>query len=1036
MGIPHVWAFTEEALENLGLLNDPTASGSVTYTNGKIGKAIDCANSDYIDFEDNDALNNDHHTICFWFNMTASSIGYEQFILGSPDNSSGNRSPLISQYQQRFHLKYTDIGTATGVNSGPANFGETSSTDFSLNTWYHITIVKNRSLVEVFINGSSILTYTDSNIYPSLSGRKLRIAAGNANLHLNDLRIYPSVLNKQEIKDISRGLVSHWKLNGDAQDGSGYNQHGTSTGVTWSIPDRKTDAVVNSNYGSFSQTDNSDIIINDASITRIKELVNQSFSISCWFRTSGYNNNGSVYNSILALNNVSGDDYSFGITYTVDHHLRVHSQSFDKVYSTPFTLNEWHHLVVTRHNDTLAIYLDGSLAINGTVVSLDTNETPVSSTFYIGRDAAIARRINGDISDVRIYSSVLVLSDVTELYHTRAKLSSNGQLKVHSLKMIPVTRGAEYADYIAPITTSYTIVSFDDANDIQLNGEVQATLSAYNTTSLAVTEGDRISANHAFSAGGHIKELIPASWHGYEFVYELFRNTNGTLKIFSVNEALDYEIFKNGVSTFTGSIAENGKISITLTTTGTYHIQTTQPVCIYVDGNNVDNTPLFPMREELFGIPSDNARFVSPDACNYTVYESDGTKAEYSKTANISQTHAGGSDFASPAVRIIADVPFFGYSSNTDGVTSFLPRAAMAHKFVLSETIVWITFVGLDSSCEVKVYNNSGSLIGTEVVTGGGRHTDGEQLPTHLKITTDVTYLNQAGWYFICSAPVLAYVQTSLGEQVLHGNRYMDYTTYSPFEMPSKTGVAGVEYINETGIDTDGLIFWAPFDNGPREISGNQDLTISYSGNGEPTRVNNMIDNGAYRFVNTSGITADYYIEYNDLPYDLSSELSVSVWVKFDQGSVANRETIFSWTNAFFVSHETDSKVMVQSYDNNSATWKGAKSLTSVSTDDWYHIVGVYDGTNYKIYINGVENNFSAHSITFDTGANQRVRTGDNTWGNEAFDGDICHCMIFKRAITAKEINTLYKMQSNNSAMQRAFDGSLVIGGISDANNG
>jgi hypothetical protein len=1043
MGIPYIWAFTEEALENRGLLSDPIASGSMNYVDGKIGSAVNVQTSGYVDFEESDALNNDHHTICFWMKMNASSASYKQLFLASSDNTSEYRSPLIAQIGQKLHLRYTDIGITSGVNSGPADFGEGGSgTDFILNEWYHITIVKNANILIVYVNGDEVSNRSDI-VYPSYPSRKIRLFNSDAEILFNDFRVYPSVLNIQEIKDIARGLVGHWKLEKSPNDCSGYGQNGTSTGTDWSTPTRQIDSAVNYRYGIFNSASSSSISIADVDVNRLKKIVNADFTISLWFRTAGHDDQGSVFNALLALNNV-GDAFSFGIVIDDNNDLRFYSVNVNEVLASP-SLNEWHNLIVSRQSDgTLTAYLD-NVEIENTSKTY-TTETEVASTFYIGRDASSLRYYTGDLSDVRIYASILDGDARTEIYTNRAKLSSDSSLRSNSIRMEPLRKPVDNKEYVVFADSTYDFVSYEDNTEFFKNGVSQGTTTtAYTTKSISTVEGDIITADKKFVGPSTYANLIPTSWEGREFLYYFGRNLNGEFKLFALDYDSDYEIYLNGSLTTSGSISSFTMETFSITSTGSYLILATEPLLVHVIANaNNDSMALFPAREELYGIPTSGFITAGNQSTNVTLYESDGTVSTTTISANASYSiPTGGGSFVGPSLKIIADYPISAKSQGDgDGSESslFAPRTAMATKFVLAETVEFVAFVGIKSGATVSVYNPSGTLIGTENVTGGGVYTDGEAFPTHLKITTDGTYLNTAGWHFVCSDPMLAYVDDSGGnENLIYGSTELHSVSYAEFEVPTRAGVIHVEKITEVGIDdTDELIFWTPLDIGVREISGTvSDYTVTFSGNGEPTRINNMSNGGAYRFDNTAGGASDYYIDYDALPYsNITTELTASVWVKLDQQTISERETIFAWENVFFICHTTGGKFNAQSYDDNSATWKGVTSSISPDTTDWYHLVITYDGTDYKIYVDGAEDNSASQSITFVTTGDENVRIGDASWGAEGLDGSVSQCMIFSRALSAKEINTLYKLQSNNSAMQRSFDGSLVVRQISDAING
>ena len=81
-------------------------------------------------------------------------------------------------------------------------------------------------------------------------------------------------------------------------------------------------------------------------------------------------------------------------------------------------------------------------------------------------------------------------------------------------------------------------------------------------------------------------------------------------------------------------------------------------------------------------------------------------------------------------------------------------------------------------------------------------------------------------------------------------------------------------------------------------------------------------------------------------------------------------------------------------------------SSTIPSTGTWYYVVGVYDTSSTKIYVNGVLEN----TTTYSSG---NLSAGDlnvGSWVNNAgvHDGDIDDAAIFSKALTAEDINYLY----------------------------
>jgi hypothetical protein len=76
-----------------------------------------------------------------------------------------------------------------------------------------------------------------------------------------------------------------------------------------------------------------------------------------------------------------------------------------------------------------------------------------------------------------------------------------------------------------------------------------------------------------------------------------------------------------------------------------------------------------------------------------------------------------------------------------------------------------------------------------------------------------------------------------------------------------------------------------------------------------------------------------------------------------------------------------------------------------MSTNTWYHVVAVYDGTSMKIYKNGValpgSTSFSGNIGTSSYNVNIGQRVGDNSY---RWNGSIDEVKIYNRALSASEI--------------------------------
>jgi uncharacterized Zn-binding protein involved in type VI secretion len=84
--------------------------------------------------------------------------------------------------------------------------------------------------------------------------------------------------------------------------------------------------------------------------------------------------------------------------------------------------------------------------------------------------------------------------------------------------------------------------------------------------------------------------------------------------------------------------------------------------------------------------------------------------------------------------------------------------------------------------------------------------------------------------------------------------------------------------------------------------------------------------------------------------------------------------------------------------------------INSISLKQWYYVVGTWDGTSSKIYINGVLKNSAALTGTMSATANN-VLIGSNPSNNRQFNGTIDEVRIWNRALSQTEIQS--EMQSS-----------------------
>jgi hypothetical protein len=146
----------------------------------------------------------------------------------------------------------------------------------------------------------------------------------------------------------------------------------------------------------------------------------------------------------------------------------------------------------------------------------------------------------------------------------------------------------------------------------------------------------------------------------------------------------------------------------------------------------------------------------------------------------------------------------------------------------------------------------------------------------------------------------------------------------------------------------------------------------------------------------------------NAAGFVIGTEATYSAWVK--PAVLQNGGIVSKWTSA-----AEDKNLRMRSSGKFTFflynTFSGGELLsnTVATVNTWYHVVGVYDGSQAKIYINGVLDNFKDASGNVGDN-NGSMYVGWNQGSNWYFNGSIDDVRIYNKALSATEIRQLYKM--------------------------
>ena len=406
-----VWIPMTSDFNNQGISSHTVSNTGVTsYAQGKLGQCgyFTGEYNSYLQLDSAlDSLFSGDFTFAVWLCPADSTRGVIIGEYGTTGSAAVNLE-LTAALELRFYW-----------NGSPDILA--SSYYLPQNAWTHCVLVKTSNSVKIYANGELIKTYTGTltNRTTTLGLRVGNDYRGGSNVaykgYMNDLRVYNHALSEKEIKLLSQGLVAHYKLaeplsstDTTVYDCSGYNYHGTPTEVL--------------TYGSDTPRYITSAHFNGTAYSYTPSISSEVKSISLWVK----------WDSIPSGQSVVFMDYKsrigFGLMST-----GILCGSVANTYKTfsksNIVANTWYHFVIV--NPGTVTGTDRKLYINGVEQTATTNTsvwTYALDYLQIGKRSTTSDGFVGNISDFRMYSTVLSDNDILELYHTGQSISKDKRL--------------------------------------------------------------------------------------------------------------------------------------------------------------------------------------------------------------------------------------------------------------------------------------------------------------------------------------------------------------------------------------------------------------------------------------------------------------------------------------------------------------------------------------------------------------------------------------------------------------------------------
>jgi hypothetical protein len=207
-------------------------------------------------------------------------------------------------------------------------------------------------------------------------------------------------------------------------------------------------------------------------------------------------------------------------------------------------------------------------------------------------------------------------------------------------------------------------------------------------------------------------------------------------------------------------------------------------------------------------------------------------------------------------------------------------------------------------------------------------------------------------------------------------------------------------------------------DNTPAEV-GSYTASVETSGGDAVTVTSPGRVDDAFGF---TGMGADRVKTDGTVP--VGTSFSVSAWVRVDATPVVfsyRRIVETDYQTAFFLGENNGAPsvytFIVDANDNGGLPAAELHGPQVAISSNWVHVAGTYDSasTTAKLYVNNVvatDTNVTAPGLSF-----LNVSIGSSASAADCWYGDIDEVRIYNRALTAGEIDDLYKNNTAPSAL-------------------
>ena len=382
-------------------------------------------------------------------------------------------------------------GTAFAFSQSPGSaggFGITTPSSYSLNTWYHIALVRNSNVYTLYVNGTNAATGTNGS--GAVSASTLVINGANDNngvgnsggaFYMSNLRwvsgvaVYTSTftppttpltalqnanVNGNPSAAISNGTVLLTCQSNRFVDNSTTN--GTiSTGGTPNVQKFSPfGSVTISKYYSTYLSATGDYLTIPYNTTNFDWYTSSTdYTIEAWFMITAAGWQSNTPSMIGNMTPAAGTNYwSLGINASLQPNFYYFNGAGNNVVISSITCayNTWYHIAMCKTNSGIQVFCNG---VGGTVTAISgTPQSSSGTTLTIGQFNSVT--CPGYISNVRIVKGTAVYSGttytvpttpLTAITNTKLLTCQNNTFIDNSINALTITTGS---NAIKPLAVS------------------------------------------------------------------------------------------------------------------------------------------------------------------------------------------------------------------------------------------------------------------------------------------------------------------------------------------------------------------------------------------------------------------------------------------------------------------------------------------------------------------------------------------------------------------------------------------------------